>query len=299
MTPPALAQPPTPAAALRPGPEIIRQRLGTALRAVRVERGILLGDAATELGVAASTLSRIETGKSPTRTSYLSLLLNLYQVTDPDLRRELADLAREGQRDSWWEHAADLLPPGVGRYVGLEHAASHVRVLATQLIPALLQEPGYTAAAIRVARSDLGTAQTRALAALTSRRQELLHCDGFMLHAIIDETALLRAPANTRVLASQLSHLTTLLASPNITLQVLRLTTPWPVVSSPFTLLTFPESGDPEIACTVSHGGQYHLTRHDNHIQALSDTFAKLSRVALRADASTRLICNLARHPSL
>jgi transcriptional regulator with XRE-family HTH domain len=53
---------------IKDGPEITRQRLGTALRELREERGILLADAAAELGVAPSTLSRIETGKAPTRT---------------------------------------------------------------------------------------------------------------------------------------------------------------------------------------------------------------------------------------
>jgi transcriptional regulator with XRE-family HTH domain len=293
VTPPAIALPPAPAAS-RPGPEITRQRLGTALRDLRVERGVLLGDAAAELGVAPSTLSRIETGKAPTRTSYLSLLLTFYQVTDPGYRRELADLAREGQRESWWEHAADILPPGAGRYLGLEDAAASARVFATQLIPALLWEPGYTAAAIQTARPGLDPAHARTLANLTARRQQLLHRDGFQLNAIIDETALLRAPAHTPVMDGQLSHLADLADNPNITLQVLPLATPWPDLSPPFTLLSFPGPGDPQTACTVSHAGQYQLTCHPKQIQALSDTFTKLSRAALPADESARLITDLA-----
>jgi hypothetical protein len=220
-------------------------------------------------------------------------------VADPDCRRELADLAREGQRDSWWDHSADILPPGAGRYLSLErrrHQRSRVRDPSD---PALLWEPGYTAATIRTARPGLDPAHVRALAALTARRQELLQRDGFQLNAVIDETALLRPPAQASVMASQLSHLADLADSPNITLQVLPLATPWPDLSPPFTLLSFPGPGDPETACTVSHSGQHHLTRHHKQVQALSDTFTRLSRAALPADGSARLITDLAHRSSL
>jgi transcriptional regulator with XRE-family HTH domain len=157
-----------------PGREIARQRLGAALRDLRENRRILLEDAAARLGVAPSTLSRVETGKSPTRTGYLNLLLDLYQVTDPDQRRELAGLARQGQRDAWWADAADLLPLGEGRCLGLEDAAAHARVFATQIIPGPIQEPGYATAAIRATRPELSPVQVRALTTLTGRRCQLL-----------------------------------------------------------------------------------------------------------------------------
>jgi transcriptional regulator with XRE-family HTH domain len=55
----------TPAAA---GPAMSRQLLGTRLRQLREAHGLLLADATHRLGVAPSTLSRIETGRAPTRT---------------------------------------------------------------------------------------------------------------------------------------------------------------------------------------------------------------------------------------
>jgi 3-keto-L-gulonate-6-phosphate decarboxylase len=58
-----------------------------------------LEDVAVKLGVApTSTVSRIETGKAPARTWYVNLMLDLYGVEDPEVRRRLVDLAREGQR---------------------------------------------------------------------------------------------------------------------------------------------------------------------------------------------------------
>jgi hypothetical protein len=65
------------------------------------------------------------------------------------------------------------------------------------------------------------------------------------------------------------------------------------VISAPFTLLAFPEPGDPETACTVSHDGQHHLTQHDKHVQPLAHAFTTLSQAALPSCASAKLISDL------
>jgi DNA-binding XRE family transcriptional regulator len=93
------------------GPTIRRRRLGTELRRLRESRSLRLQDVASSLGVAASTVSRIETGNAPTRTSYLTVMLELYGVADPADRRALIEMAREGQRKGWWAPSEDLLPP--------------------------------------------------------------------------------------------------------------------------------------------------------------------------------------------
>ncbi len=47
------------------GPTVRRRRLGFELRRLREAHSIKLEEVAEQLGVAASTLSRIETGKAP------------------------------------------------------------------------------------------------------------------------------------------------------------------------------------------------------------------------------------------
>ena len=99
-------------------PTVRRHRLGAELRRLREARSLRLEDVAVILDVAPSTISRIETGGAPTRTSYLTVMLDLYQLHDPDQRRLLTDLAREGQRKSWWADHADSLPAQPGRPPG-------------------------------------------------------------------------------------------------------------------------------------------------------------------------------------
>src|ERR1700689_2564375 len=91
------------------GPALGRRRLGRELRQLREARWLRLEDVADRLGVAPSTLSRIESGKAPTRTGYLALMLDLYDIDDPAQRASLEELARQGQRDGWWTDYSDLL----------------------------------------------------------------------------------------------------------------------------------------------------------------------------------------------
>jgi YD repeat-containing protein len=125
----------------RAGPVIRRRRLGAELRRLRQACSLRIEDAAVELGVAVSTLSRIETGHAQARTSYVRILLGLYGVTDPAVCGRLIDLAREGQRKGWWAACDHLLPAGAGSYLGLEAAAARSCAFACQTIPGLLRTP--------------------------------------------------------------------------------------------------------------------------------------------------------------
>jgi transcriptional regulator with XRE-family HTH domain len=167
-------------------PAISRVKLGTELRQLREARRLRLADVATKLGVAASTLSRIETGRAPIRACYLNTMADLYQIDDPDQRRRLTDLAREGHRDGWWTQFTDLLPTATCHYLGLESAATSIRVFTTQAIPGLLRTPGYATAAWQATRPSADPAQLNRLLAITRHRQELLNDEDFRLHAILD-----------------------------------------------------------------------------------------------------------------
>src|ERR1700757_4730542 len=105
------------------GPTVRRRRLGSELRKLRDANGLKLEEVAERLGVAPSTLSRIETGKAPTRTAYLNAMLELYGVDDPGQRQVLLEMAREGHRKGWWAVWDGVLPTGFGIYVGLEAEA--------------------------------------------------------------------------------------------------------------------------------------------------------------------------------
>src|SRR6201995_5628063 len=75
-------------AAMTPGPTVRRRRLGTELRKLREASGYKLEEVAAQLGVAPSTLSRIETGKAPTKSAYLNQMLAMYGAVEPGHRQD-------------------------------------------------------------------------------------------------------------------------------------------------------------------------------------------------------------------
>ena len=279
-------------------PAVSRHRLGIQLRQLRQSRGLRLADVADELGVVGSTLSRIETGKAPARASYVRVLLDLYGVADPQLRQQLAGLARQGQHDDWCAGAADLLPAGMLRYFGLETAAAEIRVFGAGVVPGLLQTPDYAAAAWRAARPGLSLQQAGRLAALTGHRQKALADSGQLLHAVIDEAALLRPVGSLQVLAAQIDHLGWAATAANVTVQVIPLAAPWPVLVPPFSVLAFAGPDDPDTACGTGIDGQGAVTSHPQTVRALSTAFTALARAALPPAQSAHLIHRLAREPS-
>jgi hypothetical protein len=169
---------------------------------------------------------------------------------------------------------------------------------AVHTIPALLQTPGYAAAAHHATRPDLTAGQVTRLTAVTLRRQDILRRDGFRLHAIVDEAALLRTVGPAAVMTAQLGHLAAVTASGQVTVQITQLATAQPVLSPAFTLLAFAGPGGPGLACTSGGRGDIVITRDRSHVRATRRTFTALACAALSPASSARLIRELAAPPA-
>lgn len=95
-----------------------RHRLGEDLRKLRIEQSLRQGDVASRLGVTPSTISRFESGLAPVRASYLTVMLDMYSVTNPEERERLAGLARDATcNGEWWT------PSSIPR-AGMRHVAT-------------------------------------------------------------------------------------------------------------------------------------------------------------------------------
>jgi len=283
------------------GPTVRRRRLGTELRRLREANSIKLEEVAEQLGVAPSTLSRIETGKAPTRSVYLSEMLKLYGVEDPGQRQVLIDMAREGHRKGWWAAYEDLLPTGFGIYVGLEAEASSLRAFESLVLHGLLQTERYARAVLAKARRKLSAEEIDRLVTVRMHRQEALRreVDPLQLWLIIDESVLWRSMGPPEVMREQLDHLADASTWPNVTLQVLPFTAgPHPSLNGPFTIIEFPERSDPDVVYSESVAGNAYLER-DREVRACSETFDLLRAVAMSPADSTDLIIKHANQVSL
>src|ERR1700748_771357 len=156
------------------GPTVRRRRLGTELRKLRESTGYKLEEVAAQLGVAPSTLSRIETGKAPTKSAYLNQMLEMYGVVEPGQRQVLVDMAREGHRKGWWAAYDDVLPSGFDIYVGLEAETAAGRgyeVAEAAVVHGLLQTPDYARAVLGEMFPRHGAEQIDRMVALRMERQ--------------------------------------------------------------------------------------------------------------------------------
>jgi transcriptional regulator with XRE-family HTH domain len=284
---------------LTTGPTVRRRRLGTELRKLRESNGYKLEEVAAQLGVASSTLSRIETGKAPTKSSYLNQMLEMYGVAEPEQRQVLVDMAREGHRKGWWAAYDDVLPSGFDIYVGLEAETTSVRGYEVTVVPGLLQTPDYARAVLREMFPRHTLDQIERLVELRMERQRRFDDDPPLeLWAIIDEAVLRRPVGGWAVMRDQLEHLLTMAERPGVTLQVL----PFECGAhaghgGPFSVLEFPTRSDSEVAYVESAGGNIYLEK-DRDVRARVDAFDRLRAAALAPCASAELIAMIVKeHP--
>jgi transcriptional regulator with XRE-family HTH domain len=278
------------------GPTVRRRRLGTELRRLREAHSIKLEEVAEKLGLAPSTLSRIETGKAPTRTAYLTAMLDLYGVHDLAGRQILMDMAREGHRKGWWAAWEDVLPTGFGVYVGLEAEASSLRAYESSVVHGLLQTESYARVVSTAVRRRQTPEQIERLVALRMQRQEvILRADPIELWLILDETVIRRTMGGPELMRAQLNHLADASQWPNVTLQVLPFSAgPHPCLNGPFTIIEFPDRFDPDVVYTEGVAGQAYLER-DRDVRIRAEAFDLLRAASLSPADSTDLISKLAR----
>lgn len=278
------------------GPTVRRRRLGAELRRLRDSAGYKLEEVAGMLGVAPSTLSRIETGKAPTKSAYLSQLLELYQVTDAGQRQILVDMAREGHRKGWWAAYDDVLPSGLGVYVGLEAEASGLRSYEIGVVHGLLQTTDYARAILRASAPRHTTDQIERLVDLRMERQRRLDDNPPLdLWVIHDEAVIRRTVGGPVVMRHQLAHLLVAAGLPGVTLQVLPFDTGAHAGhDGPFSIVEFHDRSDSEVVYVESTAGPIYLEK-DREVRASAEVFDRLRAAALPPEASLDLISKAAR----
>jgi transcriptional regulator with XRE-family HTH domain len=278
------------------GPTVRRRRLGTELRRLRDSSGYKLEEVAAHLGVAPSTLSRIETGKAPTKSAYLSQMLEMYGVTDAGQRQVLVDMAREGHRKGWWAAYDDVLPSGFDIYVGLEAETAAIRSYQISVVHGLLQTADYARAVLRETFPRHTAQQIDRLVDLRIERQQRFDDEPPLeLWAILDEAVIRRVVGGPAVMRRQLHHLVAEADRQGMTMQVLPFACGAHAAhQGPFSILAFPDRSDSEVAYVESVAGYIYLEK-DRDVRARAEAFDRLRAAALSPAASADLMAQAAR----
>ncbi|WP_455353710.1 helix-turn-helix domain-containing protein [Streptomyces sp. SYSU K217416] len=226
------------------GSVVRRILLGSQLRRLRESRGITREAAGYSIRASESKISRMELGRVSFKARDVEDLLTLYGVTDETERESLLGLAREANVAGWWHSYGDVLPGWFQTYIGLEGAASLIRIYEVQFVHGLLQTEAYAHAVVSRGIPDAPEAEIERRVALRLERQKVLVSERAPhFHAVLDEAALRRPYGDRAVMRGQLEHLIEISERPNITLQVMPFSFGGHAgEGGAFTMLRFPES---------------------------------------------------------
>jgi len=267
-------------------PTVRRRELGALLRALRLEKGLTVEQAAERLMVSMSKLSRIETGHGAATPRDIRDLCDLYGVTDEAERERMMALAREGKQQAWWQ-SYDL---GYATYVGLETEAVAISAFQSSVVHGLLQTADYARAGHEGAMPLLSLDQIEKQIEAKLTRQRILTRDNPpRFTVVLDEAALHRVVGGRQVMAAQLAKILDTSALPNIVVQVL----PYevgahPAVESNFTIVELP-TPTPGVVFVEGLIGSTYLERDDD-LTRYQNIFRKLESIALSPKGSLDLI---------
>nr|WP_031006501.1 helix-turn-helix transcriptional regulator [Streptomyces sp. NRRL F-5727] len=261
------------------GSVVRRILLGSQLRRLRESRGITREAAGYSIRASESKISRMELGRVSFKARDIEDLLTLYGVTEETERGALLGLAREANLAGWWHSFGDVLPGWFQTYIGLEAAASLIRVYEVQFVHGLLQTEEYAHAVVSRGMPGASQAEIDRRVALRVERQKVLVSERAPhFHVVLDEAALRRPYGDRAVMRGQLKHLIEVSEHPGVTLQVMPFSFGGHAgESGSFTMLSFPESDLSDVVYLEQLTGALYLDKREEVAQyaAVMEKLAK------------------------
>ncbi|GAA1815222.1 helix-turn-helix transcriptional regulator [Planosporangium flavigriseum] len=245
-----------------------------------------LDHAARELGLARSTMSRIENAQVSVRPGDVRTLLELYGVHSDDVAA-LVQVARDARQRGWWQAYSDVLPSWFEVYVGLEHAASEISTFEVALVPGLLQTADYARAVISAELPDASRTEVDRRTELRMKRQR----DEARpeLSVVLDEAVIRRVVGGPATMRAQLERLVADAEAPGLTLQIVPFGAgAHPSMIGSFSILVFPDEVDPPVVYLESRAGSLYV--EGDGAQAYVRIFRTVQAAALSHEASVNLI---------
>jgi transcriptional regulator with XRE-family HTH domain len=271
------------------------KRLGSALRALRLESELTADQVAKSLGWPGSKVSRIETGKQLASPEDVRKLVGLYGVGADEIEKYVA-IARQARQRDWWHKYDDVLPDWFEGYLGLEAEASKISTYESDLVPGLLQTEQYAAAVLdafplRTTPEEM----ERAVDLRRARQARLTDDNPLVLDAVISETVLRRPIGGPAVMREQLEHLAAMIQRPNITLRLLPFaSTEHPGINGAFSVLEFPDPDDGRVVCVEAMTSTLYIEKtRDVGIYRLA--YDQIRSAALGPDETADMINATAR----
>jgi transcriptional regulator with XRE-family HTH domain len=273
-------------------PTVRRRRIARELRHLREQSAMTLEQAARQLDMSKSNLSRIENGQIGIKPRDVRAALALYGVTGHDAEL-LIDTARGAQERGWWHSYSDVLPDWFEFYVGLEAEAATIRTYESESVPGLLQSENYARAMFQMTAGEEDL--ERKVSARLQRQELLQRQPPVELSAVLNEAVLMRPVGGAKVMSDQLDHLATLAALPNVIIQILPFAVGGhPAMTTPYVIVGFTDVADEPVVyldnLTVGHAFE-----EPDHVARYGELHERLRAMALSPTRSVARICEAAR----
>ena len=275
------------------GPTVLRILLGSQLRMLREVKGITREEAGYAIRASGSKISRMELGRVSFKERDVTDLLKLYGVDD-DEAATLVELAIEANSPGWWHKYGDVLPDWFQVYVGLEEAASLIRLYEVQFVPGLLQTADYARAVVQLGQPGAAPEEIERRISLRLARQELLTKPGGpRLWAIVDEAALRRPIGGKEVMRAQLVQLLEATEQPQVTLQVMPFRSGGHAAEAgAFTIMRFPEPDLPDVVYLEQLTSALYLDKRDD-VEKYTEVMERLSVEAESPERSVLILSGM------
>jgi len=275
------------------GPTVLRILLGSQVRMLREVKGITREEAGYAIRASGSKISRMELGRVSFKERDVTDLLKLYGVDD-DEAATLVELAIEANSPGWWHKYSDVLPDWFQVYVGLEEAASLIRLYEVQFVPGLLQTADYARAVVQLGQPGAAPEEIERRISLRLARQELLTKPGGpRLWAIVDEAALRRPIGGKEVMRAQLVQLLEATEQPQVTLQVMPFRSGGHAAEAgAFTIMRFPEPDLPDVVYLEQLTSALYLDKRDD-VERYTEVMERLSVEAESPERSVLILSGM------
>lgn len=273
-----------------PGPSLRSQWLGDKVRDLRKSRKMSLKEVGEYLQRDQGTISRYENGELPVRRGDLTVMLDLFGVSDEQLREDLEQIRKDSWQKDWWDqHKADLGKDFINM-PWLESRAKRICSYHQILVEGRLQTRGYAEAVIRNAeRGQAGEDQiTRWIDIRMDRQQILTGDDPARLSVIFEESVLHRQIGDKAVWHDQLQRLLDEGERENIEVRIMPFAhAPHAGHQGTFELFKMPNPY-PEVAYVDTLAGILYV--EEPRVQRFSQAWEDLYERALDPESSARLI---------
>lgn len=263
-------------------PTVRRRRLALELRRLREAAKLTCEEVAERLECSASKISRVETGRVSVSPRDVRDMLEIYGVPAGN-RDSLVQLARESRQKGWWHAYGDGMEPQFATYLGMESAASEIRLYRASRVPGMLQTEDYARAMMAGSKIKSWHPNDEQGVAVRLERQRQLRANPPRVWAVIDEATIRRQVGGREVMRAQLEYLIEQSSAPSMFLQVIPFSTgAYTAMDLMFAILGFPDRVDPDVVCVPyptgclwiedeAEVGRYNVFFH--HLQAAALSF--------------------------